>query len=228
MSDVRVPRHGAIVRRARRVDRGHGSLPKKPRPCATTRRPDDPTTRRDSTMIDLYTWTTPNGRKVSIMLEELGLPYRAIPVDISANEQFKPEFLKISPNNKIPAIVDHDTGIALMESGAILLYLADKTGRLSGRRQVGLAGRRVAHDADGQRRADARPGPSLPALQQGQVGIRREALRRRGEADLRGARQRGSAKPSTSRATTRSPTSRPGRGSRATNGKASTGRSIPT
>jgi GST-like protein len=81
-------------------------------------------------MIDLYTWTTPNGRKVSIMLEEIGLPYRAIPVDISANEQFKPEFLKISPNNKIPAIVDHDTGIALMESGAILLYLADKTGRL--------------------------------------------------------------------------------------------------
>ena len=83
-------------------------------------------------MIDLYTWTTPNGRKVSIMLEEVGLPYRAIPVDINANEQFEPEFLKISPNNKIPAIVDHDTGIALMESGAILLYLADKTGRLRG------------------------------------------------------------------------------------------------
>ena len=83
-------------------------------------------------MIDLYTWTTPNGRKVSIMLEELGLPYRAISVDINANEQFKPEFLAISPNNKIPAIVDHDTGISLMESGAILLYLADKTGRLRG------------------------------------------------------------------------------------------------
>jgi len=83
-------------------------------------------------MIDLYTWTTPNGRKVSIMLEELGLAYRAIAVDIGANEQFEPEFLKISPNNKIPAIVDHDTGIALMESGAILLYLADKTGRLHG------------------------------------------------------------------------------------------------
>jgi GST-like protein len=83
-------------------------------------------------MIDLYTWTTPNGRKVSIMLEEVGLPYRAIPVDINANEQFKPEFLAISPNNKIPAIVDHDNGISLMESGAILLYLADKTGRLRG------------------------------------------------------------------------------------------------
>ena len=65
-------------------------------------------------MIDLYTWTTPNGRKISIMLEELGLPYRAIPVDINAQEQFNPEFLKISPNNKIPAIVDHETGIALM------------------------------------------------------------------------------------------------------------------
>jgi GST-like protein len=83
-------------------------------------------------MIDLYTWTTPNGRKVSIMLEELGLPYRAIPVDINAQEQFKPEFLAISPNNKIPAIVDREAGIALMESGAILLYLADKTGRLRG------------------------------------------------------------------------------------------------
>src|SRR5690606_23910090 len=80
--------------------------------------------------IDLYTWTTPNGRKVSIMLEGLGLPYRAIPVDINANEQFAPAFLAISPNNKIPAIVDRDTGIALMESGAILLYLADKAGRL--------------------------------------------------------------------------------------------------
>ena len=70
-------------------------------------------------MIDLYTWTTPNGRKVSIMLEELELPYRAIPVDINAREQFEPEFLKISPNNKIPAIVDHDAGLSLMESGAI-------------------------------------------------------------------------------------------------------------
>ena len=82
-------------------------------------------------MIDLYTWTTPNGRKVSIMLEELGLAYRAIPVDINANEQFKPEFLAISPNNKIPAIVDTDTVIALMESAAILMYLADKTGQLA-------------------------------------------------------------------------------------------------
>ncbi len=80
-------------------------------------------------MIDLYSWTTPNGRKVSIMLEECELEYNNIAVNIGKDEQFAPEFLKISPNNKIPAIVDHDTGISLMESAAILLYLADKTGR---------------------------------------------------------------------------------------------------
>ncbi len=81
-------------------------------------------------MIDLYTWTTPNGRKASIALEELGLPYSAHAIDIGKDEQFQPDFLRISPNNKIPAMVDHDTGVALMESGAILVYLADKTGRL--------------------------------------------------------------------------------------------------
>jgi GSH-dependent disulfide-bond oxidoreductase len=83
-----------------------------------------------ATLIDLYTWTTPNGRKASIMLEEVGLPYTAHAVDISKGQQHDPEFLEISPNNKIPAIVDHETGISLMESGAILLYLADKTGQL--------------------------------------------------------------------------------------------------
>ena len=81
-------------------------------------------------MIDLYTWTTPNGRKVSIMLEELELPYNAIALDIGKGGQFEPDFLKISPNNKIPAIVDHETGHSLMESGAILMYLAEKTGQL--------------------------------------------------------------------------------------------------
>lgn len=81
-------------------------------------------------MIDLYTWTTPNGRKVSILLEELGLPYRAHAVDIGKDEQFAPDFLAISPNNKIPAIVDGETGTALMESGAIMIYLADKAGAL--------------------------------------------------------------------------------------------------
>jgi GST-like protein len=81
-------------------------------------------------VIDLYTWTTPNGRKASIMLEEVGLPYKAIAINIGKDEQFAPEFLKISPNNKIPAIVDHDNGVAMMESGAILIYLAEKTGKL--------------------------------------------------------------------------------------------------
>ncbi|HET6469811.1 MAG TPA: glutathione S-transferase N-terminal domain-containing protein [Geminicoccaceae bacterium] len=81
-------------------------------------------------MIDLYTWSTPNGRKVSIMLEECGLPYEVHPVDIGKNQQFAPEFLAISPNNKIPAIVDRDNGWSIFESGAILIYLAEKTGRL--------------------------------------------------------------------------------------------------
>jgi len=85
---------------------------------------------RNATVIDLYTWTTPNGRKASIMLEEIGLPYEAHAIDIGKGEQFAPEFLKISPNNRIPAIVDRDNGFALMESGAILLYLAEKTGKL--------------------------------------------------------------------------------------------------
>lgn len=84
-------------------------------------------------MIDVYSWATPNGHKVHIMLEECGLPYRAIPVNIGTGDQFKAEFLKISPNNKIPAIVDPQgpdgRPIALFESGAILLYLAAKTGK---------------------------------------------------------------------------------------------------
>ena len=79
-------------------------------------------------MIDLYTSTTPNGRKISIALEEMGLPYTVCPVSLDKREQFKPEFLAISPNGKIPAIVDHDTGDSLFESGAILMYLGDKTG----------------------------------------------------------------------------------------------------
>lgn len=81
-------------------------------------------------MIDLYTWTTPNGRKVSIALEEMGLDYETHAVDIGNDEQHRPDFLEISPNNKIPAIVDRDTGLALMESGAILIYLAEKSGML--------------------------------------------------------------------------------------------------
>jgi len=80
--------------------------------------------------IELYTWGTPNGKKVSIMLEELGLAYNTHAINITKDEQFSPEFLAIAPNNKIPAIVDTDNDIKLMESGAILLYLAQKTGKL--------------------------------------------------------------------------------------------------
>ena len=79
-------------------------------------------------MIDLYTWSTPNGRKVSIFLEEVGLEYEVHPVNITKDEQFAPEFLEFSPNNKIPAIVDREAGVRMMEAGAILLYLAEKTG----------------------------------------------------------------------------------------------------
>jgi GST-like protein len=84
-------------------------------------------------VIDLYTWPTPNGRKVNIMLEETGLPYTVHPVNTQAGDQFKPEFLKINPNNKIPAIIDRngpgDKPFALFESGAILIYLAEKAGK---------------------------------------------------------------------------------------------------
>ena len=87
----------------------------------------------DDNIIEVYSWATPNGHKVHIMLEECGLPYRAIPVDIGAGDQFKPEFLSLSPNNKIPAIVDpvgpDAKPISMFESGAILLYLAAKTGK---------------------------------------------------------------------------------------------------
>ena len=92
-------------------------------------------------MIDLYTWGTPNGRKVSVMLEEVGLPYRAHPIDIGKGEQFAPDFLAISPNNKIPAMVDDDgpggKPLSMFESGAMLLYLARKTGRFLPDDEVG-------------------------------------------------------------------------------------------
>ncbi len=97
-------------------------------------------------MIDFYFWTTPNGYKVLMFLEETGIPYQIVPVNISKGEQFEPEFLQISPNNKMPAIVDHspaerDVPISLFESGAILQYLAEKTGQflpkdIAGRAEV--------------------------------------------------------------------------------------------
>ncbi|MCW3479515.1 glutathione binding-like protein [Neisseriaceae bacterium JH1-16] len=95
-------------------------------------------------MIDLYYCATPNGHKLTMFLEEVGLPYRIIPINIGKGEQFSPEFLAISPNNKIPALVDHEPAgggapISLFESGAMLLYLAEKTGRLLPGDQVGRA-----------------------------------------------------------------------------------------
>lgn len=97
-------------------------------------------------MLDLYYWTTPNGHKITMFLEEAGLPYRIVPVNIGRGEQFDPAFLRIEPNNRIPAIVDHapvDGGepLSVFESGAILLYLADKTGRFI---PAGLRGRNEA------------------------------------------------------------------------------------
>jgi GST-like protein len=104
------------------------------------------------TMIDLYYWTTPNGHKITLFLEEAGLPYTIHPVNLSRGDQFKPEFLAISPNNRIPAIVDKDPSdsgapVSVFESGAILVYLAEKTGRFlpwpaGGARMALLAGRR--------------------------------------------------------------------------------------
>jgi GSH-dependent disulfide-bond oxidoreductase len=95
-------------------------------------------------MIDFYYWPTPNGWKVSIMLEECGLEYRTVPVNIGKGDQFKPEFLAISPNNRMPAIVDHDDPdgpVSVFESGAILLHLAERSGRFmpagrKGRKEV--------------------------------------------------------------------------------------------
>src|SRR5258707_13057717 len=85
-------------------------------------------------MIDLHYWTTPNGHKITMFLEETGLPYKIIPINIGKGDQFQPEFLKISPNNRMPAIVDHEpadkgAAVSVFESGAILQYLAEKTGK---------------------------------------------------------------------------------------------------
>jgi GST-like protein len=90
-------------------------------------------------MIDLYTWTTPNGRKVSVMLEECGLEYSVHPINIREQEQFKPEYVKICPNSKIPAIVDRNVGVSLFESGAILVHLAEKVGRFLPSKDPGRA-----------------------------------------------------------------------------------------
>ena len=128
-------------------------------------------------MMDLYYWTTPNGHKITIFLEEAGLPYKIIPINIGKGEQFKAEFLAISPNNRIPAIVDHEPAgggrpISVFESGAILLYLAEKTGKF------------IAKDLRGRNetvewlfwqmgsRPDGRPEQSLQHLRAGEAPLR--------------------------------------------------------
>ena len=125
--------------------------------------------RRLNKPIDLYYWPTPNGWKISIMLEECGLPYNVIPVNIAKGDQFKPAFLKISPNNRMPAIVDPDgpggRPISVFESGAILQYLGRKTGKFyPAERARSRCGGRVAVLADGQSRAQGRRSQSLPPL----------------------------------------------------------------
>jgi glutathione S-transferase len=173
-------------------------------------------------VIDLYTWTTPNGRKVSILLEELGLPYEAHAVDIERGEQFAPEFLAISPNNKIPAIRDRTTGFTLMESGAILIWLAERHGRFlpSGEErwrtiewlmwQMGGFGPMI-----GQAHHFLYPS-------RGKSAYAEERYRQRGAAALRRARRTtcraGTSWPARGGASTRSPTWRSGPGCRASSG----------
>lgn len=138
-------------------------------------------------MIDVYSWPTPNGHKVHIMLEECGLPYRAHAVDIGAGDQFKPEFLRISPNNKIPAIVD-DEGpdgkpISMFESGGDPDLPGGQDGALpANRRARPVHGAAVADVPDGRRRSDARTGTSLPPVCAGEDRVRDQPLHQRGPA----------------------------------------------
>ena len=145
---------------------------------------------RTNTVIDLYTWTTPNGRKVSIALEEMGLPYTVHAVDIGKDEQFKPEFLKISPNNRIPAIVDRDNGLEPdgVRRDPDLSRRQDRQAPAEIRRGA-LSHHRMADVADGRPGPDVRPGPSLHQIQSGQGALRRGALSERGAPALRRARQ---------------------------------------
>ena len=132
-------------------------------------------------MMDLYTWTTPNGRKVSIMLEERGLPYRVHAINIGQGDQFTPEFVAISPNSKIPAIVDPDgpdgKPYAMMESGAILVYLGGKDRQVAAEiRPAQVRCTAMADVPDGRRRPDVRAGSSFPARGQGAGAVRDRAL----------------------------------------------------
>ena len=181
-------------------------------------------------MIDLHYWTTPNGHKITMFLEEAGLAYKIVPVNIGKGEQFKPEFLTISPNNRMPAIVDHEPAdggapISVFESGAILLYLAEKTGKflpadLRGRVRDARSGCSGRWAGSGRWRAE----PSLHALRAGEDPLRDRPLRQRDQPALRRARTSGSPTATSSPATTRSPTWRAIRGSCRTSGRARSSR----
>src|ERR1700681_4675277 len=128
-------------------------------------------------MIDLHYWTTPNGHKITMFLEETGLKYKIFPVNIGKGDQFKPEFLAIAPNNRIPAMLDHEPKgggkpISIFESGAMLLYPAEKARKFPASRSLRPL-RRDPVDvlADGWARADGRPEPSLPKLRPGKNQI---------------------------------------------------------
>ncbi len=142
-------------------------------------------------MIELYYWTTPNGHKITIFLEETGLPYTIVPVKIGAGEQFKPEFLAISPNNRIPAIIDREpkgggAPISVFESGAILLYLAEKTGRfIGGRFARARRGAAMALLADGWSWADGRSEPSFQPVRAGENPVCDRALCERDKPAVR-------------------------------------------
>ncbi len=136
--------------------------------------------------IDVYYWPTPSGWKVTIMLEELGVPYNIVPVNIGKGEQFQPEFLKISPNNRMPAIVDHEPAggkgpLSIFESGAILEYLAEKYGKFMPRDVRG----KYEVLADGRARTDVRTGKPLPPLRAGEDRVRHSAVHRRSQPPLR-------------------------------------------
>ena len=135
-------------------------------------------------MIELYTWPTPNGHKVHIMLEETGLAYNVHPVNIGAGDQFDPAYLKLNPNNKMPTIVDTEgpngKPYTVFESGAILMYLAEKTGKFMPKDMAGRYDRHpMGHVPDGRHRPDVRPGAPLPQLRAGQDPIRHRPLHQR-------------------------------------------------
>ena len=145
-------------------------------------------------MIDLHYWPTPNGKKVTILLEECGLPYKIVPVNIGRGDQFSKEFLEMNPNHRMPVMVDHEPKgggkpIAIFESGAIMMYIAEKAGKFYPQ-DAARAPRRepVADLADGQPGAQERRMRPLPARRPGQgrrPEIRHHALHRRGQSPLR-------------------------------------------